>query len=327
MADPKTTYLGLDLKNPIIVSSSGLTASVDKVVECEEAGAGAVVLKSLFEEQITADTEKMMESVDEAHLASAFDYLVKSGDYHYTDEYLSLLEQVKSRVSIPVIASLNCVSSGKWIDYAQRLEKLGADALELNIFILPASVEARGEEIERTYVEVCRQIRKKVSIPFALKIGSHFSGLANMVKRLAGEGASGFILFNRFYQPDVDIEKLKIVPGKMLSAPEEMALSLRWIALLAGEIKADFAAATGIHDGKSIVKQLLVGARAVQLCSVLYQNGVDYLKAMLGVVTEWMDRHNFASVEDFCGMLNRAELEDPAMYERAQYVKALVGIS
>ena len=327
MADLKTKYLGLDLKNPVIVASSNLTASVDKIVECENAGAGAVVLKSLFEEQIKADTAQMMEGVADAHYAEAFDYLTKTGDYHYIDEYLTLLEGAKSKVSIPVIASLNCVSDGSWIDYAQRLEKLGADALELNIFVLPAAVRKKGEEIEQIYLDVCRRIRKRISIPFALKIGSHFSGLANMIKNLKDEGAAGFVLFNRFYQPDVDIEKLTIVPAKTLSAPQEMALSLRWIALLSGEIEADFAAATGIHDGTSIVKQLLVGAKAVQLCSVLYQNGIDYAGTMLRVVTEWMERHNFSSLDDFLGMLNREKLDDPELYERAQYVKALVGLS
>ncbi|MBN1686580.1 MAG: dihydroorotate dehydrogenase-like protein [Spirochaetales bacterium] len=327
MADLKTKYLGLDLKNPIIVSSSNLTASVDKIVACEKAGAGAVVLKSLFEEQIKADTAELMKGVEDAQYAEAFDYLTKTGDYHFIDKYLTLLETAKSSVSIPVIASLNCVSDGSWIDYAQRLERLGADALELNIFVLPAAVRKKGEEIEQIYVNVCRRIRKKISIPFALKIGPHFSGLANMIKNLKDEGASGFVLFNRFYQPDVDIEKLEVVPAKILSAPEEMALSLRWIALLSGEIETDFAAATGIHDGKSVVKQLLVGARAVQLCSVLLQNGVDYVSTMLNVVVEWMDRHNFARLDDFVGMLSQEELENPELYERAQYVKALVGIS
>lgn len=327
MADLKTKYLGIDLKNPVIVSSSSLTASPDKIVQCEKAGAGAVVLKSLFEEQIEADTAKMMGNIDEAHVSESYDYLTRTGNYHYIDEYLTLLEEAKSKVSIPIIASMNCISSGTWIDYAQRLEKLGADGLELNVFILPADVKKRGEDIEKVYLDVCRKVKKKINIPFSLKIGPHFSGLANMVRSLADEGASGFVLFNRFYQPDVDIESLKIVPARELSAPQEMALSLRWIALLSGEIEADFSAATGIHDGKSIIKQLLVGASTVQLCSVLYQNGVDYIDTMLKVVTEWMDRHNYASLDEFRGMLCQEESENPEDFERAQYVKALVGIS
>ena len=327
MADLTTKYLGMDLKNPVIVSSSNLTASADKIVDCEKAGAGAVVLKSLFEEQIQADTAKMMDNIDETQVSESFDYLTKTGNYHYIDEYLTLLEEAKSRVSIPVIASINCVSSGSWIDYAERLERLGADALELNVFVLPADVTKPGEDIEKVYIDVCRKVKKKIKIPFSLKIGPHFSGLANMIRSLADEGTAGFVLFNRFYQPDVDIESLKIVPAKILSAPPEMALSLRWIALLSGEIEADFAAATGIHDGKSVVKQLLVGARAVQLCSILYQNGIDYIQTILKVVTEWMDRHNFASIDDFLGILCREESDNPEAYERAQYVKALVGIS
>lgn len=327
MADLTGTYLGLSLRNPVVVSSSNLTATVDKVVACENAGAGAVVLKSLFEEQIQADTAQMMESVDETQYSEAYDYLTKTGNYHYIDQYLGLLEEAKEKTSIPIIASLNCVSSGSWIDYAQRLEKLGADALELNVFIIPADVKTKGEDIEKIYIDVCRKIRRKINIPFSLKIGSHFSGMANMIKNLTDEGASGFVLFNRFYQPDVDIEKLSIIPAKILSAPQEMALSLRWIALLSGEISADFAAATGIHDGKSIVKQLLVGAKAVQLCSVLYQNGLDYIQTMLKVLNDWMDRHDFSALGDFQGMLCQEESEHPEVYERAQYVKALVGIS
>jgi dihydroorotate dehydrogenase (fumarate) len=327
MADLKTKYLGIDLKNPVIVSSSSLTASADKIADCEKAGAGAVVLKSLFEEQIQADTAKMMDNIDAAQVSESFDYLTKTGNYHYIDEYLTLLQEAKSRVSIPVIASINCVSSGSWIDYAERLEKLGADALELNIFILPGDVTKAGEDIESVYIDVCRKVKKKINIPFSLKIGPHFSGLANMIKTLADEGTAGFVLFNRFYQPDVDIEKLKIVAAREFSASQEMALSLRWIALLSGEIEADFAAATGIHDGKSVIKQLLVGARAVQLCSVLYQNGVDYIQTILNVVAEWMDRRNFASIDEFRGMLCQEESDNPEEYERAQYVKALVGIS
>ncbi len=327
MADLKTKYLGIELKNPIIVSSSNLTASADKVVACEKAGAGAIVLKSLFEEQIQADTAKMMDSIDEAQASEFYSFLMKTGNYHYIDEYLTLLQEAKSRVSIPVIASINCVSSGSWIDYAQQLEKLGADALELNVFILPSDVAKLGVDIEKVYLDVCRKVKKKITIPIALKIGPHFSGFANMIRALAEEGADGFVLFNRFYQPDVDIENLRIVPAKELSAPQEMALALRWIALLSGEIEADFAAATGIHDGESVVKQLLVGARAVQLCSILYRNGIDYIQTILKVVTGWMDRHKLASIDSFRGMLCQEESSNPEAYERAQYVKALVGIS
>ena len=327
MVDLTTKYLGLTLRNPIVVSSSNMTATTDKIIACERAGAGAVVLKSLFEEQIQADTAKMMESVEETHYATAYDYLTKTGNYHYIDEYLTLLEESKSKVSIPIIASLNCVSSGSWIDYAQRIERLGADALELNVFILPADVKKKGREIEEVYLEVCRKIQNKISIPFALKIGSHFSGLANMIKVLTEEGASGFVLFNRFYQLDVDIEEMKILPAKIFSGPQEMALSLRWIALLSGEIDADFAAGTGIHAGKSVLKQILVGAKTVQLCSVLYQNGIDYIHTILNVLDNWMGRHAYNSIEDFRGSLCQEKSQNPEVYERAQYVKALVGIS
>ena len=198
MADLTTSFMGLKLRNPIIVSSSNLTASTDKVVACEHAGAGAIVLKSLFEEQILVDTEKMMEDVDEGQYTAAYDYLQKSGSYHYLDKYFGFLEEVKNSVTVPIIASINCISSGTWIDYAQRMEKLGADGLELNIFLLPADVRVQGQNLEQVYLTICEKIRKKVKIPFSLKIGMHFSGLANIIRRLHDEGASGFVLFNRF---------------------------------------------------------------------------------------------------------------------------------
>lgn len=327
MSDLSIKYMGLSLRNPLIVSSSNLTSSVEKVVACEEAGAGAVVLKSLFEEQIAADTKEMLKDVNEAQLSSAYEYLNRAGSSHYMDNYFGLVEEAKKKVSIPVIASINCTSAGTWIDYATRFEKVGADAIEFNVFVLPADVNKKSNEIESIYLELCRKIKRKIHIPFSLKIGSHFTGLANILKQLSDEGARGLVLFNRFYQPDVNIDKFKIVPANIMSAPEEMLLSLRWIALLSGEIESDFAAATGIHDSKSIIKQLLVGAKAVQLCTVLFQRKLEIIGILLREIEEWMSKHDFKSIGDFCGMLCQERSDKPEVYERAQYVKALVGIS
>ena len=327
MADLATSYLGLEMKNPLIVSSSNLTASVDKIVDCERNGAGAVVCKSLFEEQIEADKGKLLEGVDTAQYSAAYEYLEKSTQYHYMDEYLGLIESAKKRVSIPVIASINCISVDTWLDYAKRFETVGADALELNVFVLPADVRVKGEEIENIYLDMCRKISRAISIPIALKLGSHFSGLANMLARLEEEGARGFVLFNRFYQPDVEIDNFRIVPSQIFSAEQEMSLSLRWIALLSGELEADFAAATGIHDSAGVIKQLLVGAKAVQLCTTLYQNGLGKIREILAEIELWMEKHSFGALADFHGKLCQERSDDPQSYERAQYVKALVGVS
>ena len=210
MADLTTSYLGLNLENPIVVASSPLSASIDKVVACEQAGVGAVVLKSLFEEQIAADVGGMMEGMEATAYAEAYDYIQGSGENFYIDKYLELIEESKKRVSVPVIASLNCVTAGNWTDYAKRIENVGADALELNVFIMPANVRSDARDIEKTYIDILRKIKKKITIPVAMKIGPHFSGLARMIKELANEGAEGLVLFNRFYRPDVNINTMTL---------------------------------------------------------------------------------------------------------------------
>jgi dihydroorotate dehydrogenase (fumarate) len=327
MADLKTTFMGLEMANPVVVASSNLTSSLKKLKNCEKAGAGAVVLKSLFEEQILSDTQKVMtDSGYQAH-AEGMDYLFGMGTDYHINEYLKLIKQAKAELSMPVIASINCISGGAWIEYAESIEKAGADALELNVFLIPASVSQSGEEIERIYFDIVRKIKRRIKIPIAMKIGPHFSGLAHTIKALSEEGIDGLVLFNRFYRPDVDIEALKLVAADILSTPQEMNLSLQWIALLSGEVECDFAATTGVHDSAGVIKQLLVGAKAVQLCSVLYRNTVAYIKDILTQLEDWMDKHNFNRIEDFCGKLCQEASEHPEAYERSQYIKALVGIS
>ena len=327
MIDLSTNYLGLSLRNPIIVASSGLTSTAEKIGECETAGAGAVVIKSLFEEQIEAETASMIQGMDYTAHTDAFDFFTSSSKHHHFDQYVELIEQAKEKISIPLIGSVNCVSPGSWIEYAARLEKAGIDALEVNIFIMPADIDQDGRTIEERYIAVLKEIKRHLTVPVALKIGPHFSGLANMIKRFQNNGADGVVLFNRFYRPDVDIENMRIIPAKVYSVQQEISLSLQWIALLSGELDIHFAATTGIHDGKGAVKQLLVGARAVQLCSALYRNGINHIQRSLVEIEEWMKRRGFEKIEDFRGKLSQNESVNPEVYERTQYIKALVGIS
>jgi dihydroorotate dehydrogenase (fumarate) len=318
--------MGLTLKNPIVVSSSRLTDTVDKVKECEDAGAGAVVLKSIFEEQIDFESNRMIGDLNfDAH-TEAYDYFHTSSRDYYTNEYLNLVEKSKSSVSIPVIASINCVSDGSWIDFAERIEKMGADALELNVFIIPSDVYTPGELIEKAYLDILKKVKKRVHIPVALKLGSHFSGMANMMKRFSDEGADALVLFNRFYRPDFNIHSFKLIPAQIYSVPQEMAFTLQWMALLYGKVKADLAATTGIHTGKDVIKQLLAGAAVVEICSAFMQKGTGAISGFLKELEEYMERHDFAAIGDFRGKMSQSDHDHPEVYERSQYIKSIVGI-
>ena len=327
MPDLSTTYMGLSLRNPVIVGSSNLTSRLDEIVAAGEAGAGAVVLKSLFEEQINADTSKSVGEDSYLAHAEAFDFFKGMGRDYYMDEYLKLVREAKQKISIPVIASVNAITDGAWIDYAKSFQDVGADALELNCFIMPANVKKEGAEIEQRYFDIVRKVKSLVSIPVSMKIGPYFSSLANMVERLGAEGLDALVLFNRFYRPDVDIDRLAITTGQVFSSSQEISLSLQWIALLAGEVDIDLAASTGVHDSAGVVKQLLVGANAVQLCSTLYRNGMQHVRKVITGLEEWMQKHNFEKIGDFCGRLSREKSERPEVLERSQFIKAQVGIS
>ena len=326
MSDLSCTYMGLRLKNPIIVSSSRLSYDLEKVKQCEAAGAGAVVLKSLFEEQIVHDTERMVGDMNFDANTEAYDYLRVSSKDYYLDDYLGLVEEAKKQLSIPVIASINCVSDGEWIEYAERFEKVGADALELNVFIIPTDPKTHSETIEQAYFSILKKIKKRVSIPVSLKLGSHFSGMAKVMSELAFQGADGLVLFNRFYKPEIDIENMSIRPAHIYSAPEEMALTLQWIAILSGKVDADLAANTGVYSGKDVVRQLLAGADAVEVCSAFMQNGIEKLGDFLTEIEEGMSRKGCSSIDDFKGRMSQENLEHPEVYERSQYIKAIVGI-
>lgn len=326
MADLSTSYLGLQLHNPVIVASCSLVNTVDGAERCADAGAGAVVLKSLFEEQIEADTNLLQQNVWLAGHAEAFDYVRNMGIELGSRDYLTLVEKAKKKLSIPVIASLNCITPTWWTDYAKRIENAGADALELNIAVLPSDPSRTGDAIEHLYFKILEAVKKSVKIPIAVKIGPYFTSIARMTHELCKRGASALVLFNRFYQLDINIENLALAPGYRLSSREEISLSLRWISLLAGRIKCDLAAATGVHDGTDVIKQLLAGASAVQVCSTLYLNGVKYIDTILTQIAAWMNQHKFDSIDQLKGKLSQAESDRPELYERLQYIKALVGI-
>ncbi len=326
MSDLSTTFMGLMLKNPVIVSSSRLTYDIDKLKECEAAGAGAVVLKSIFEEQIQMESDRMVGDLNFDAYADAYDYFQETSHDYYMNSYLELVEKAKQELTIPVIASVNCVSDGNWIEYAERFQNVGADALELNIFIIPADEQTPGDVIEKKYLEILKKVKKKVSIPVALKLGSQFSGMAHMMRQFGQEGADGLVLFNRFYKPDIDIENMRLKAAHVYSSPEEMAFTLQWIAILSGKVKADLAATTGIHSGADIIKQILAGAHAVEICSAYMKNGINTIQTHLKEVEEWMQRKGYERLVDIRGLLSQESVDHPEAYERSQYIKALVGI-
>jgi dihydroorotate dehydrogenase (fumarate) len=325
MADLSTTLMGLRLRNPVIVASSPLTSSVAGVRACADAGAGAVVLKSIFEEQIMADTDAAISDATFLEHTEAEDYFVAMGRNHYMDRYFALVESAKQAVSIPVIASVNCLTAETWVEYARSFENAGADALEINAFVLPSDPGQDYRGLEAHYVDTVARVKASVRIPVALKIGFHFTAMARVIQAISRSGVGALVLFNRFYRPDIDIEAMKLTAASVFSAPEEMALSLQWIALMAGRVGCDLVANTGIHDGASVVKQLLAGARAVELCSAVERKGVGHLRTVLDDLGSWMKRHSFASVAEFEGLLSRERSGEPRSYERSQYLAGIAG--
>ena len=326
MADLTTEYLGLTLKNPIIAGSSGLTDSVKGVKAFEEHGAGAVVLKSIFEEEIAFEYEDVLKEASAGGMnLEQFDYYDFKIKGDKLEHFTTLIEESKKSVSIPVIASINCVYSHEWTSFAKQLETAGADALELNMFFLPSEFGRTSEEKEQAYFEIIEKVLKEVSIPVALKISYYFSNLGPMIQKLSNTGISGLVLFNRFYSPDIDIDKLEIVPSNVFSTPSDLPISLRWIAIMAERVNCDLAASTGVHDGVSLIKQILAGANAVQVVSALYKHGKGHISEMLKTLNEWMEKKGFSRLSDFRGKMSQAKSSDPAGYERVQFMKYFGG--
>jgi dihydroorotate dehydrogenase (fumarate) len=327
MADLRTKYMGLLLRNPIIVGSSGLTNTADKIIELEKLGVGAVVLKSLFEEQIRFQKSKSVAQSESIYsYPEAEDYIGNYTKETSVSEYIDLIRKCKSLVSIPVIASINCVSSSEWTSFAKKIQDAGADALELNIFILPSDPKRNAEQNEQVYFDIAMTMVKKINIPIAIKISHYFSGLTNTVLKLSWTGIKGMVLFNRFYSPDIDIEKFEVTSSYVLSSPDEISTSLRWIAMLSDRLHCDISASTGVHDGAGIIKQLLAGAKAVQITSCLYKKGTSIIPEMLKFIENYMDRHEFNTIGEFTGKMSFKKTENPAAYERVQFMKHFAGI-
>ncbi|MFO8066020.1 MAG: dihydroorotate dehydrogenase-like protein [Bacteroidales bacterium] len=327
MIDLSTNYLGLKLRNPLIAGSSGLTSTVENLKKIEEKGAGAVVLKSLFEEQISYEIHKSF-AHDEMHSAytEAEDYIKNYAHTHKLNEYLDFVSAAKKSIKIPVIASINCVTASEWTSFARKIQDAGADAIELNVFVLPADPNKTGLNNENIYFDIVEKVKKEVTIPISLKVSYYFSELAQMMKKLSWTGIQGIVMFNRFYSPDIDIDELKIKPASVYSNPEEISIPLRWIALLRDEIKIDLCSSTGVYDGTGVVKMLLAGANAVQVCSTLYQNGFDQIEQINNQLIEWMKKHDFNKISDFAGKMSFKKATNPAAYQRVQFMKHFSGI-
>jgi len=321
----KTQYMGLELPSPIVVSSCGLSRKLDNLIQMEKNGAGAVVLKSLFEEQFSAEARTMQQG-DLSWHTEAYDYVHRMSMEVGMDSMVKLIKEARRKLTIPVIASINCVSSPWWVDYATRLARAGASGLELNISYLPSRPDITGRQVKEGVLEIVRSVRSRVVCPLAVKISPYYSSLLSLALALEREGASALVMFNRFHQVDIDIENLKLVSAYHFSRPEEISLPLRWIALLSGSLEIDLAGGTGVHDGTGVVKMLLAGATVVQMCSALYQHGIERIGECLDFLSHWMEKHAFTRLEDFRGQLRKKPGNESELWDRLQYIKALVGI-
>lgn len=327
MKDLSVHYLGLKLKTPVIVGSCGLTGSVAKIRELADHKAGAVVLKSLFEEQIQAELCRNLERYNTDY-PEAWDYVREYTRGTAVQDYIALISEAKQAVDIPVIASINCVSGAEWVSFAKSVEKAGADALELNIALLPSNPKTTSQEYESLYFSILEKVGAMLSIPIALKMSKYSSSLANLVTRLSWKPeAGGFVLFNRFFSPDIDIERMAVKSADIFSSPGDNSDTLRWIALLSGVIEKDLVAATGIHDSKGMIKQLLAGATAVQVVSTVYKNGPGQIKTLVEGLEQWMEEKSFTTIAEFRGKLSHERIENPAVLERIQFMKYFGGMA
>jgi dihydroorotate dehydrogenase (fumarate) len=321
-----TNYLGLVLRNPIVASSSPLSHSLDSIRRLEDAGASAVVMYSLFEEQITFDSfyvDHYLRNGTNSY-AESLSYFPEMEEYNvWPDEYLNLIRRAKEAVDIPIIGSLNGVSFGGWINHATLIEDAGVDALELNVYYLPTSVDLAGQEVENIYLDMLREVKRAVTIPLAMKLSPYFSSMANMAKRLVDEGANGLVLFNRFYQPDLDLDTLEVAPRLVLSNSDDLRLPLRWVAILYGRLLADLAITSGIHTSQDVLKGLMAGAKVTMMASELLQNGIKRISQILDEIRTWMDEHEYVSIAQMIGSMSQQNCAEPAAFERANYLKTL----
>jgi dihydroorotate dehydrogenase (fumarate) len=326
-ADLRTRYLGLELRNPLVPSASTLSSRIDNLKRLQDAGASAIVMQSLFEEQIEheqIEIHRVLEHATES-FAEALSFFPELEDYNTgPDAYLRHLEQTKRELEIPVIGSLNGTSPGGWIRYARLIQDAGADALELNVYLVASDPDVGSAEVEAQYIDLVAAVRASVSIPLAVKVGPFFSSMANMARRLVEAGADGLVLFNRFYQPDIDLETLEVDPTLHLSSSEECLLPLRWIAILRDRVRASLAATTGVHRWEDAVKLILAGADVTMMASALFRNGPEHIASVLAGMERWLDEHEYASVEQAKGSVSQANVADPMAYARANYMQMIV---
>jgi dihydroorotate dehydrogenase (fumarate) len=329
MIDLSTTYLGLRLRTPLVASASPLSRDIDGICRLEDAGASAVVLYSLFEEQLRQEEMDL-----EYHLAAGTESFAESLTYFPQasefltgpEGYLDLIRKAKSSVKIPIIASLNGTTLGGWTRFAAQIERAGADAIECNIYFIPTDPQVVAADIERTYEEILSAVKSVVTIPVAVKLSPFFSNLANVAKRLDVAGADGLVLFNRFYQPDIDLEELELRPNVLLSTPQALRLPLTWIGILYGRLRASLAATSGVHGAEDVIKLLMVGANVTMLCSALLRNGVNHLRHIERELRDWMEAHEYESVQQMQGSMSQIRCPDPGAFERAQYMRAVKGM-
>jgi dihydroorotate dehydrogenase (fumarate) len=325
--DLMTRYLGLNLRTPLVPSASPLSNEVDNVKRMEDAGASAVVLHSLFEEQVRGEQDAiqyhMMYGTDS--FPESLTFFPQPSDFVTgPEEYLNKIRKVKDSVRIPVIASLNGAAIGGWIDYAKKIQQAGADALELNLYSISTEMDRTSAEIEQNYIDIVKAVKSIVVLPVAVKLSPYFSNMANMAKRLDQAGANGLVLFNRFYQPDINLDELEVQADIHLSTPQEMRLPLRWIAILYGRVKADMAATSGIHSAADVLKMLMVGADVAMLCSVLFKRGLDVIRQIETEMSEWLSEHDYQSVRQLQGSMSQKYCADPAAFERALYMRGIL---
>lgn len=326
MLDLSTTYMGLRLKNPLVPSASSLSSKIETIKAMEDAGASAIILYSLFEEQINFEALELhyYTTQHSEWFPEALSYFPEPEEYHLgPEEYLEHIRQAKEAVDIPIIASLNGVTAGGWLNYAQKMVEAGADALELNVYYIPTDTNFPGSEVENLYLNILKTIKKGVSVPIAMKLSPYFSSMAHMAKKLDEAGADALVLFNRFYQPDLDLEKLEIVPEVLLSTSRNIRLPLRWMAILYGHLLCNLAASSGIHTAEDAIKLLLVGADVTMLCSSLFINGISHLTTILHDLERWMEHREYSSLNEMKGSMSQKAVAEPAAFERANYMKAL----
>jgi len=326
--DLTTKYLGLKLRSPLVVSASPLSEDIDNIKRMEDAGAAGVVLYSLFEEQLRQDRLELNQNLQQGtdSFAEALTYFPEPDDFRLgPEEYLKHIAAAKKATRIPIIASLNGSSEGGWTDYAKKIQQAGADALELNIYYIPTDMSLTGTEVEMNYLDILKSVKANVTIPVAVKLSPFFSNFANMAKRFDQAGANGLVLFNRFYQPDIELESLEVKPNILLSTPMAMRLPLRWIALLHNRIHASLAATSGIHRASDVLKMLMAGADVTMLCSTVIRHGIPQIAIIERDLTAWLTEHEYESVNQLRGSLSQQKCPEPAAFERAQYMKALTG--